>query len=150
MKPKLLYFVGAAVLAAGTALAQSSAAPAPAQARTGVRARVRSRLLQELNLSQAQKDQTRAIAQETRQSAKPLVDQLRANREVLQAAVKANDMPQIEQLSAAQGELRGQLLKVRSEALAKFYNLLNADQRAKADQMQLKIRQLFEQRRQAG
>lgn len=138
MKPKFLNFVGIAVLAAGAALAQP------------VQAGVQRHVVQELNLSQAQKDQTRAIAKDARQSAKPLMDQLEANRQVLTAAVKANDTAQIEQLAFMQGELRGQLLKIRSQAMAKFYALLTPDQRAKADQMQLKTQKLFGQRRKAG
>jgi Spy/CpxP family protein refolding chaperone len=75
---------------------------------------------------------------------------LQQNRDALAAAVKANDTPKIQQISLAQGNLRGQVLTIRAGALAQFYQILTPDQRTKADQLQQRIRQRLQQRRQGA
>ncbi len=159
MKNHWMQLATATALAAGMALAQTPA-PAPPQAgqgRPGMmghgmmargmgRGMMRQRLMQALNLTDAQKQQAKAIFQEARQNAQPLAQQLKDNRTALAAAVKANDTAQIQSLSVQQGTLRGQMLAIHSEAMAKFYGTLTPDQKAKADQLQQKIRQRMEQR----
>ena len=150
MKESILKLTAAAALAAGMAFAQTTPAPAqPGTARPHAgRQAMRHRMVQALNLSDSQKQQAKAIFQQTRQTAKPIADQLKQNREALSAAVKANNVAQIDSLSAQQGTLRGQLLAARSEGMAKFYALLTPDQRAKADQMHDRMKQRMEQRMQ--
>lgn len=133
-----------AALAAGIAFAQAPTAPAqPASSNEPFarRAAARHRLLEELNLTDAQREQLRSIFQQAKQSAQPVRQQLKQNREALAAAVKANDTAQIPRLSQAEGNLMGQLITIRSEAKAKFYNTLTPEQRAKADQIHQMIRQ---------
>jgi len=158
MKRHLLKFATVAALAGGMAFAQAPAtAPAPstyqpqAAGRAGkLRAAIRHRLVQALNLSAAQKQQAKAVFQQAKQDAQPIAQQLKQNREALTAAVKANDVSQIQTLSAQQGNLRGQVLAIRSEAMAKFYSSLTPEQRAKADQIQQKIMQRLMQLRKAN
>ena len=137
-------------LAAGMALAQAPAPPAqpasPGDA-FGHRAGVRHRWLQELNLTDAQKEQAKSIFEQAKQSAQPVRQQLKQNREALATAVKANDTAQITQLSQAAGNLRGQLIVVRAQAKAKFYDTLTPDQQAKASQIHERIRQRMRQQR---
>jgi len=134
-------------MAAGMALAQTPAAPAqPRAGRMMARQAVRGRMLQALNLTDAQKQQTKALMQQARQNAQPLMTQVRANRQALAGAVKANDVAQIHSLAAQQGDLQGQLLGVRSEARAKVYALLTPEQKAKADEMRQKVRERMQQR----
>jgi Spy/CpxP family protein refolding chaperone len=103
-------------------------------------------MLRELGLTDAQKQQAKSIFQQARQSAQPLAQQLRANRDALAAAVKANDVAQIHGLSAQQGNLQGQILGIRTEAMAKFYATLTPDQKTKADEFRQKVRQRMQQR----
>ncbi|HLK66786.1 MAG TPA: Spy/CpxP family protein refolding chaperone [Bryobacteraceae bacterium] len=155
MKTYLTRFATVAALAAGMAFAQTTPAPATApQTGTGKaavrpRAAMRRRMMQALNLTPDQKQQAQAIFQQTRQSVQPIAQQAKQNRQALADAVKANDTAKIQQLASQQGSLNGQLLTLRSESMAKFYNILTPDQRAKADQMQMKIQQLRQQRRAA-
>ncbi len=107
----------------------------------------RPRMMQSLNLTEDQKTQAKAIFQQARQNSQPIVQELKQNREALAAAVKANDTAQIQSLSAKQGSLRGQLLTIHSEAMAKFYGTLTPDQKAKADQMQQRVRERMQRRR---
>jgi Spy/CpxP family protein refolding chaperone len=150
MKSNLTRFAAVAALAAGMSFAQQATPapqPAPAKPMTGVRAHVRNRMMQKLNLTDAQKQQAKAIFQQARQTAQPIRQQLRQNRQSMAAAVKANATAQIQSLAATQGTLRGQAMAIRAQALAKFYTTLTPDQRAKADQLHEQFRQRVEQRR---
>lgn len=137
MKNKWMTFVAAGALAAGMAFAQT--APARPQAQNGTHAArkpmARRHWMQQLNLTDAQKQQAKVIFQQARESAKPVVEQLRQDRQAMHAAVKANDSARIQQLSTTEGKLRGQVMAVRSGAMAKFYQTLTPEQRAKADHM---------------
>jgi Spy/CpxP family protein refolding chaperone len=110
------------------------------------RTQMRQRLMQALNLTPAQKEQARTIFQGARQSAKPVRDQLRENRTAMAAAVKADNTQQIQQLAAKRGELVSQMATVRANAMAKFYQTLTPEQRAKADRIHQAIRQRMQQR----
>lgn len=147
----LVKFATVAAMAAGMALAQAPTAPAQpnnSQARVGMRKAIRQRMMQALNLTDAQKQQAKSIFQQARQSAQPLRAQLKQNRAALTAAVKADDVAQIHTLSAQRGTLEGQLLGIRSEAQAKFYSSLTPEQKAKADQMREQIKARFQERMQ--
>jgi len=146
-------FATVAALAAGMAFAQTTAPATTTQSnppKAGAHARLgwHQRMLQALNLTPAQKQEAHAIFQQTRQSVQPVAQQAKQNREALAAAVKANDTAKIQELATAQGNLRGQILTMRSESMAKFYNILTPDQRTKADQMQAQFQQRMQQMRQ--
>ena len=113
----------------------------------GGKAAVRRRIAQALNLTDAQKQQAQAIIQQTRQTVQSLRQQAKQNRQALMAAIQAGKGDvEIHQLALTQGNLAGQLVAARMEALAKFYNTLTPEQRAKADQMGQKLRQMLKQR----
>jgi Spy/CpxP family protein refolding chaperone len=152
MKTNLIQYATVAALAAGMAFAQTPA-PQPPSGGTGNgatmmprRARARRRMLQALNLTDAQKAQAKTIFQQARQSNQPLRQQLQQNRAALSAAVKAGDSAQIQQLAAAQGQIVGKMTAVRTQAMANLYATLTPDQRAKADQIQQRIRTRTQQR----
>jgi protein CpxP len=137
MKRNWMRFAAAGTLAAGMVFAQV----APKQpAQHGMhsfarRAMGHQRMIQALNLTDAQKQQAKTIFQQSRQSVQPVRQQLKQNREALEAAVKANDTAKIDQLAATQGQLRGQMMAARAEAMAKVYQILTPEQRTKAEQM---------------
>ena len=151
MKTYLTRFATVAALAAGMAFAQAPApaTPQPAAGKGAMKPRgmLRHRMLKALNLTAAQRQQAKAIFQQTKQNVQPVAQQAKQNREALAAAVKANDTTQIQHLAAQQGTLQGQLLAMRSESMAKFYATLTPDQRTKAEQFQQKMRQLKQQRK---
>ena len=151
MNQHVLRFATVAALAAGMAMAQTPATPAQPGAGTrqnwaARKGAGRQRMLRALNLTDAQKQQAKTIFQQARQNAQPLAQQLKQNRESLAAAVKANDVAQIHSLTAQQGTLRGQVMGIRSEAMAKFYNILTPEQKAKSDQMHQKMKERMQQR----
>lgn len=150
MKRNLIQLAAVAAFAAGMSFAQAPDAAPPQAAATSTprpRAAVRRRIVQALNLTDVQKQQAKTIFQQARQNAQPLRQELQRNRQSLAAAVKANDAAQIQQISNQQGNVMGQLVANRTEAMAKFYATLTPDQRAKVDQVQQRIRQRVSQRK---
>ena len=150
---RLMKYTAVAALATGMALAQAAGSNPQTQApeahagQRGFMRRHMERIAAALNLSDSQKQQQRAIFRQARQSAQPVREQLRKNREALTAAAKANQSEaEIQKLSAEQGRLVGQLVAIRTEASAKFYQMLTPEQRVKADQMHAQ----FKQRRHAA
>jgi Spy/CpxP family protein refolding chaperone len=97
---------------------------------------------QALNLTDSQKGQARMIFERARQVAQPIRQELKANREKLMAAAKvSNSEAEIQKLANDQGGLLGKLIAIRTEADAKFYQLLTPEQRVKADQMREQFKQ---------
>jgi Spy/CpxP family protein refolding chaperone len=89
-----------------------------------------------LNLTAAQKAQQKSIFQEARQSAQPVRQQLRETRQSLRAAVQANNTEQIQQLAKTEGSELGQLMAIRSTAMAKVHQILTPEQQQKLNDLQ--------------
>src|SRR5438309_248515 len=148
MKGHLLQFAAVTALATGMVLAQTpapGAQPAPQKTPFAHPMFGREQMMQALNLTPAQKQQADTIFSDAKQKAGPVRQEMRQNREALNAAVKANNTSQIETLSAHQGELQGKALAIRSGAMAKFYTILTPEQRTKADDMLSRMRQRMEE-----
>jgi Spy/CpxP family protein refolding chaperone len=144
MKKILIGIAAIGVLAAGFAIAQTTATPQARAAKgKGVRALVRKRMLKALNLTDTQTQQAKTILQSARQTAQPLAQQLKQDRAALTAAIEAGDSAKIQQLSTDMGSLRGNVLAVRSQALSKFYALLTPDQKTKAEEFRQKAQQVL-------
>jgi protein CpxP len=89
-----------------------------------------------LNLTETQQQQAKTIFENARASSKPLVDQLRQVRQELREAAKANrPAAEIEALAARQGDLRGQLTAIHTQAFASFFATLTPEQKEKAEQL---------------
>jgi Spy/CpxP family protein refolding chaperone len=149
MKWHSFEFAAVTALAAGMALAQAptpSTRPAPQKAPFRHPMFGHEQMMQALNLTAAQKQQSKTIFDDAKQKAEPIRQEMRQNREALHAAVKANNISDIERLSSHQGELQGKALAIRSAAMAKFYAILTPEQRTKADQMRSRMRQRMEER----
>ena len=144
MKRILIGIAAVGALAAGLTIAQTTAAPQAGAARgKGVRAMVQKRMLKALNLTDTQKQQAKTILQSARQTAQPLAQQLKQDRAALTAAVEAGDSAKIQELSTEMGSLRGNVLGVRSQAMAKVYALLTPDQKTKAEEFRQKAQQVL-------
>ena len=135
MKNLLVRFAGTAALASGMMFAQAPAPPAqpqsPAQRWQQRRGRMFDRMAVRLNLTDAQKEQARAIMQSARQSARPIAQQLKQNRLALHDAIKAGKPDaDTDQLAATSGSLMGQATAIRTKAFAKIYALLTIERTA--------------------
>jgi protein CpxP len=149
MKRHFFQFAAVTALAAGMALAQAPATgtrPTPHNAPSTHREFGHGQMMQDLNLTPAQQQQSDTIFADAKQKTESLHREMRQNREAIHAAVKANNTSQIDQLSSHQGELVGQALAIRSQAMAKFYAILTPEQRTKADEMRSRIWQRMEDR----
>jgi Spy/CpxP family protein refolding chaperone len=154
MKRQFLTLIASGALAAGMALAQAPATPAPGapagttqHAHRNFRQQRRARFEQQLNLTDAQKAQAKTIFGQARETSKPVREQLKANRQALRAAVKADNRSEIEKLSTARGSLMGKMMAIHSEASAKFYQMLTPEQRAKAEQLHAQFRERVREHR---
>ena len=104
------------------------------------------RMATNLNLTEAQKTEAKAILKQSHEAARQFAPQLKQNREALAAAVKANNAAEIERLSAERGNLMGKMTALHSEAFAKIYQGLTPEQRTKADQMKEHFRGMHQRR----
>jgi len=134
---------GGMLLAAGAQVSNQPAQP-PAQ-QQGLHNRG-ERIANYLNLTDAQRAQAKAELQAARQSAQPVRQQLKQVRQQMFQAIRANDTGAIQQLSAQEGSLKGQLSAMRHMTFAKLYSNLTPEQRAKADQLPAHFRQMRQHR----
>jgi Spy/CpxP family protein refolding chaperone len=135
MKPfrnKFAAWTAVAVLGATTSLFAAETSPAGGH-RHG---RQGAFLTAYLNLTPAQQAQEKSIFEGARQSAQPLRQQLRQTRESLRAAVQANNTVQIQQFAQTEGSELGQLMAIRSTAMAKVHQILTPDQQQKLSALQ--------------
>jgi len=150
MKNNLIRLAGVAAIAAGMAFAQAPAntqQQPPAAHRMARRGQFRQHMMQALNLTDAQKQEAKAIFQHARETSKPVREELKQNRDALAAAIKADDTARIHNLSAKQAGLQAKMVEIRSDAMAKFYAKLSPEQRAKADQLHQQMKARWQQRR---
>jgi protein CpxP len=150
MKNTIFRVTGAVALASGMLLAQTQAPANPPQAgqhrqwNQGNRGQMFDRLATQLNLTDDQKQQAKAIMQSARESTRPIAQELRQNRQALNEAVKAGKPEaDIDQLAANTGRLMGQMTAIRTKSFAKVYALLTPEQRTKADQLRGQHRGMF-------
>lgn len=150
MRNSLITYALAAICASGIAFTQTptpDSGPNTVNTQPGRRKAMRGQwnlehLSQTLNLTDSQKTRAQTIFQTARQSAEPIRQELKQNREELRAATKvSNNDGQIEKLATEQGRLLGKLIGIHAAASAKFYQILTPEQRAKADEMRERFRQ---------
>ena len=139
MKNTILSLIGTGLLVTGLTFAQTPAPTPTPNATPGagrpMRARMAHRMMANLNLTDDQKQQAKAIFQAGRQEAQPVQQQLRQARQDMQAAVKSNaPQTEIDRLSTNVGNLTGQLATLHARNMAKFYAILTPEQQQKVDQ----------------
>jgi Spy/CpxP family protein refolding chaperone len=159
-RSNLIRLASTAAIAAGMAFAQAPSSTAPpagssmqAPARTpraARRAQFRERWMSQLNLTPEQRRDADTIFGKAHKQTGPLVQELRANREALRAAIRSDDTASIHSLSTKQATLVGQMTEIQSSAMAHFYSKLTPAQKAKADQLHQQMRQRIEQRKATG
>lgn len=142
-RQKAAGFAAAAVLMTGVTFAQApEAGSGPrsgkhhAAGKRGMQGKGFESMAARLNLTEAQQQQAKSIFENARASSKPLMEQLRQVRQELSEAAKANrPSSEIEVLASRQGDLRGQLTAMHTQAFASFYATLTPEQKEKAEQL---------------
>jgi Spy/CpxP family protein refolding chaperone len=111
---------------------------AAAQPRGGSRTWAREtveRMAERFALSESQKQQALVVYMKVEEDTRPLERKIGEQRMALREAVKNNSPEwQIDQMSGAVGALTAQLTAIEMKGEARFYALLNAEQRQKWDQ----------------
>jgi Spy/CpxP family protein refolding chaperone len=87
-------------------------------------------LAAKLNLTDAQKEQWKAVEQNFRQENAAFFEQSKQTREALYAAKKAGDTAQVESLKATVQSQHAQMKQLRAAMEPKLMAILNADQQA--------------------
>lgn len=120
-------------LVASLALVQAAAQPREGS-RTWAREMV-ERMAGRYALTESQKQQALVVYMKVEEDSRPLERKIGEQRMALRDAVK-NNCPewQIDQMSGAVGALMAQVTAIETKGEARFYALLNAEQRQKWDQ----------------
>ena len=95
------------------------------------------RMAKKLNLTEAQKEQVKAILASELEKSEPLRQQLAENRKNLRKAIEAQpfDEATVRTLAAKQNETRVELIVSRSRARSQIYALLSPEQRESAGKL---------------
>lgn len=128
----------AAVLALSTSLAIAAPGGEGHGKRGGKRGHGEfgARFAENLNLTDAQKEQIKTIRTNNREQNKAFFEQSRATFEQFRAAKKAGDTAKMEQLRPALERLRAQMKQFRDAERQQILALLTPDQRAKFDALE--------------
>ncbi len=142
IKNKVLNVFATGILATGMIMAKGQGAGPHRMAGSQMGAHRLDRMATQLSLTDAQKETAKGIFQQARDSAKPLVDQLKQGHQAMQAAIKAGKSDaELTQLATQQGSVMGQLAAIHAKAFSQFYAQLTPDQKTKADQLHQTMRQ---------
>ena len=126
------------ILSAGAAFPQTQPAdskPAEQQKRHGHGGQ---RMAKALNLTDAQKEQAKAIREKYRASSEDLRTQMRTFHEQLKAAKEANNTAEVERLTQQREALFARVKETFTAQRNEFRSILTADQQVKFDQMREK------------
>lgn len=92
------------------------------------------RMTARLNLTADQQAKTHAIFKKTREETRALAPQLKAERQELRSAIKADSVAKIDQVTMANAQLNAKVRAIHSKGVAEFYAILTPAQKAKFDQ----------------
>jgi len=141
LQKQFLALVGAGALTSVSLLASV----APAQKTGASQERFVGEIESILSMSPAQKDQAQTAIDKARDSAKPIEQQLSNTNSALQAAVRSGNQAEIERLASNEGHEIGQLVAIRSSAVAQVYKTLTPDQKSRADALHNVLMRNFRQ-----
>lgn len=126
----------AAVVALSTTVA--FAAPQPGKGGKhgrGARAEFGARFVQQLNLTDAQKEQVKTIRQQFREQNKTFFESSRTTFEQFRAAKKAGDTARVDALKPQLEATRTQMKQLRDQEKAQILSILTPEQRAKYESL---------------
>ena len=101
------------------------------------------KMMKQLDLTDAQKEQMKAIRQAGRESTKSLRESLKANRQQLEQ-ITANGQfneAQVQAIAAQQSGIMAQLLVEKTRVKSQIYQILTAEQKAKVEEMKAKMQE---------
>lgn len=107
-------------------------------------------MLRGLDLTEEQKTQMKSIRQASRETVKPIREQMKANRQKLQTLSESGtfDEAQVQAIAAQQGNLSAQMIVQRERVKAQMFNILTPEQKTKAAEMKAQFKQKRQERMQ--
>jgi protein CpxP len=130
MKNKIVTAIAVLTLGASLAIA------APHDGKFGgKRGMMGERLAEKLNLTDAQKEQIRAIKQETREQNAAFFQSLRQTRQDLRAAREANDTAKLDALKGTLESQHVQMKQIRDAEQQRVLRVLTPEQRTQFEQL---------------
>ena len=102
-----------------------------------------------IELTDAQKEQMKAISQASREGSKSLRDQMQANRRQMeQATANGFNEAQVQAIAQQQGALHAQMIVERERVKSQMFAILTAEQKAKLAEMKEQRKQKMQERMQ--
>jgi protein CpxP len=102
-----------------------------------------------LDLTDAQKEQMKAISQASREGTKSLRDQMKANRQQMaQATANGFNEAQVQAIAQQQSALHAQMIVERERVRSQMFAILTPEQQAKAAEMKEQRKQKMQERMQ--
>jgi len=127
-----------AVLGVGMLAAQTTTPPArtapPEHSQRGGRQMMLQKLTSDLNLTPDQQAKAKQIFDQSWQQRKAIAPKLKEERGAILAAIKSDNVTQIDRLIQQNSQLNAQAAEIHAKAMAQFYAILNPQQKAKMDQ----------------
>ena len=142
MNKKILIVIAAIILAGGAAFAFAHRHRGEGQKGVGFGRPGLGMAMRELNLTDDQKTHVKAIFDSSRETVRPVLDEMKANREkLMQLTGQTFAEAQVTDLANRQGDLTAQLIVERERARSKVFAILNDEQKAKAKEIQNKLKE---------
>ncbi len=107
-------------------------------------------MLRGLDLTDEQKAQVKSILQTSKETSKPIREQVKANRQKLQTLSENGnfDEAQVQAIAAQQGNLSAQMIVQKEKVKSQIFNVLTPEQKAKAAEMKANFKQKMQERMQ--
>lgn len=105
-------------------------------------------LLAKLNLTDAQKEQVKQIAEASRAKIKPLMESMRTNHQKMET-LTANgqfDEAQVQAVAQEQAAISAQLIVEKERTKAQMFQILTAEQKTQAAQMKEQMKEKMKER----
>jgi len=144
MKKRYLLMVGLATMVLGTTV---YSVVRHERANRPIIDRIVSRITRHLDLTDAQQTQVRSILEAERSKVAPLMAEASKNRQQLRASTASGkfDEAQVRSLAAQQAQTMTEMIVEKERVKARIYNeVLNAEQRTKADQLLERMHERFQ------
>lgn len=109
-----------------------------------------AKMFRGLDLTDEQKAQVKQIRQTSKETVKPIREQMKANRQKLaELSASGNfDSAQVQTIAAQQGSLTSQMIVEKERIKSQIFQILTPEQKAKAAEMKAQRQQKMQERRQ--
>ncbi len=107
-----------------------------------------AKMFRGLDLTDEQKAQMKTIRQASKETMKPIREQMKANRQKLQTLSESGtfDEAQVKAIAAQQGSLSAQMIVEKERVKVQMFNILTPEQKTKAAEMKAQFQQKRQER----